>query len=173
MVSLRSAYYGAADDLRTSGVDKEKRKRFKAAVTQGVDPDLRRNRRFLGSNAGVSLRNARDRVGENGLSDSQRSEMALRVKAKIYERISRGELPQDSEHVLVDFVSKGWETIDLDRDAPAEAAAVGVDSEPLHSRSLSSVDMQREEERQRWEAEQLQEIEQGVLHTLKAAVCVF
>ncbi len=107
MVSLRSAYFGAADDLRTSGVDKEKRKRFKAAVTQGVDPDLRRNRRFLGSNSGVSLRNARDRVGENGLSDSQRSEMALRVKAKIYERISRGELPQESEHVLVDFGQQG------------------------------------------------------------------
>ncbi len=137
---LRSAYFGASEELRAHGIDKEAQKRFKANVTtSGASAD-----RLGAANRGVKERGSRDRAAE--AVDTAHSQAVLNAKAKIYERIgrrftrflfctrfssifvtrclrsfpclhsssARGELPQESEEFLIDFQRKGWENIEMD-----------------------------------------------------------
>ena len=78
---LRSAYYGASEELRAHGIDKDAQKRFKANVTSSNV-----SAHGLGAaNRGVVARGARDRAAE--ATDTAHSQAVLKAKAKIYERI--------------------------------------------------------------------------------------
>jgi hypothetical protein len=169
---LRAAFYSTADGLHADGVDKEAQKRFKVQVTReraDAPDDLGSS-----SNSGVQKRDSRDRIDESSRSSAERSELALKIKAKIYDRIARGQLPPVANDFLIDFESKGSHLLEMD------GSAVLIDEDESHNAlavpaSMQTDSMRREAERQRWESEAFDEIEQGIwrLELLKFSHIVF
>ncbi|KAG0621930.1 hypothetical protein M758_3G059000 [Ceratodon purpureus] len=100
IVELRAQLYRTHEDV-------------KRAKELGVDPDVFRPKKkldaFLKKNFGVEDRATRDKLHLKATKDGVDSYAALEKKAELYDKLVRGELPdeEEKEKYSVDFLRKG------------------------------------------------------------------
>eukprot|EP00249_Psilotum_nudum_P015189 c25207_g1_i1 orf=871-1725(-) len=134
IVELRAQLYRSQEDA-------------KRTKDGGDDLDLHRSRKksdlFTKKNAGVEERANRDKLQLKAETDGSASYTALEKKAELYEKLVRGELPdeEDKEKYSVDFLRKGLlqdEFEEMDRESKGEKAS--IEQEINHNSELPAFD---------------------------------
>eukprot|EP00741_Cyanophora_paradoxa_P006750 tig00001038_g6528.t1 len=141
VVDLKAVLFSSEDAFNRSRVVSD------AGYKRGAKARLGKVKDMLGkANAGVAVRSEKD-VAETSQAAAPNVSAALAAKARIYERIRRGDLDDKHDRFLVDFEAK--------RDEAEERR------EPEYRPTMLSIDMKMEIERKKWEEDAKREIAQG------------
>lgn len=143
IVELRAQLYRTQEDV-------------KRAKVLGVDPDVFRPKKKVDvlskKNSGVEDRASRDKLQLKASKDGVDSYAALEKKAELYDKLTRGELPdeEEKEKYSVDFLRKGSlsdEALEIERerlgdskhDSRESFETSGVDAGTAEAKPMSGV----------------------------------